>query len=95
MRHGPRIGSGCGLAGARSLWGVEAYAIVQRVPNATPRLRLAGVEVPPDVPPAALESMSSPRLEAEDPEGLADRVAAIRAALAQTTWYLFNPDGWR
>jgi len=36
-----------------------------------------------------------PRLEADDPESLADRIAAVRAAFAQTTWYLFNPEGWR
>jgi hypothetical protein len=74
---------------------VTAYTIVQRVPNATPRLRLAGTDVSRGAPPLAIDSVSLPRLEAEDPEGLADRVAAIRAALAETTWYLFNPDGWR
>jgi hypothetical protein len=74
---------------------VTAYAIVQRVPNATPRLRFAPIDAPGDAPPPAVERVPAPVLEAEDPEGLAERIAAIRAALAQTTWYLFNPDGWR
>jgi hypothetical protein len=71
-----------------------AYAIVQRVPNATPRLRLKVGEVLGG-PAAPVDTASLPRLEAEDPDSLADRLVAVRAALAQTTWYLFNPDGWR
>ena len=75
---------------------MTAYAIVQRVANPMPRLRQAGIDARRDVAaPAPPDAASSPRLEAEDPEGLADRLAAIRAAFAQTTWYLFNPDGWR
>jgi hypothetical protein len=75
---------------------VTAYAIVQRVPNPTPRLRQPAVDARRDlVPLAPPDAASVPRLEADDPDGLAERVAAIRAAIAQTTWYLFSPDGWR
>ena len=78
---------------------MTAYAIVQRVPNATARLRPPGTELSPDstdaAPPGAPDAASLPALEADDPDTLADRLAALRAALAQTTWYLFNPDGWR
>jgi len=78
---------------------VTAYAIVQRVPNATPRLRPSDNELcehPSDAPaPIAPNAASVPALEEDEPESLADRVTALRAALAQTTWYLFNPDGWR
>jgi hypothetical protein len=77
---------------------VTAYAIVQRVPSPAPRLRRMGLS--PDAgmggaQPLVPEPLLRPRLEAEDAEGLAERIAAIRAAFAQTTWYLFNPDGWR
>jgi hypothetical protein len=75
---------------------VTAYAIVERVANPTPRLRQPVGDAPRDLVPLALpDGASLPRLEADDPEGLADRVAAIRMAFAQATWYLFNPDGWR
>jgi hypothetical protein len=79
---------------------VTAYAIVQRVPDATPRLRLTriGNSVDPaanGAPAARLEQAASLRLEADDRESFADRLAALRTALSQTTWYLFNPDGWR
>ena len=75
---------------------MTAYVIVQRVPNRTPRLRLTGNAVRGNpVPPAPPDAASVPRLEADDPESLADRIAAVRAAFAQTTWYLFNPEGWR
>ena len=77
---------------------MTAYAIVQRVPNPAPRFRRMGLS--PDAgiggaQPILPEPLPLPRLEAEDPEGLAERIAAVRAAFAQTTWYLFNPDGWR
>jgi hypothetical protein len=79
--------------------GVTAYAIVDRVPNAAPRLRLVDLDVRPDGAPdlasATLEAASLPQLETEDDESLADRIAAVRTAFAQTTWYLFSPDGWR
>ena len=74
---------------------MTAYAIVQRVPNPTPRLRQPAVDARGDLAALAPDAAALPRLEADDPEGLADRVAAMRAAFAQATWYLFNPDGWR
>jgi hypothetical protein len=73
-----------------------AYAIVQRVPNTTPRLRQPAGDARRALMTLGLpDAAYLPRLEAVDPDGLTDRVAAIRAAFAQTTWYLFNPDGWR
>jgi hypothetical protein len=78
---------------------VTAYAIVQRVPNATPRLRPPDNARSPDwrdlAPPSAPDVASLPALEADDDGSLTDRLAAVRAALAQTTWYLLNSDGWR
>jgi hypothetical protein len=77
---------------------VTAYAIVQRVPNPAPRLRRTGLWPGAGIDgaqPLLPEQLPTPRLEADDPEGLAERFAAVRAAFAQTTWYLLNPDGWR
>jgi hypothetical protein len=79
---------------------VTAYAIVQRVPAAPPRLRSTRGDVRLETaasvaPPLPLEARALPRLEADDPESLADRVVAIRTALGQTTGYLFSPEAWR
>ena len=80
--------------------GVTAYAIVQRVPSAPPRLRRTCTDAAHDAAdlaaqPPPVASVSLPQLEADDPDTLADRIAALRTGLAQATWYLFSPEGWR
>ena len=79
-----------------------AYAVVQRVATVGPRFGRAAAKRAPEADPAAgaadaiAGSLSGPVLESDSgPEALADRVASLRSALAQATWYLFNPEGWR
>jgi hypothetical protein len=81
---------------------MPAYAIVQRVPAGRPRLGLAGAGRRDEPGTSlrqgrpALEAQSAVRIEGDEAdETLAGRLDALRAAFAQTTWYLFNPEGWR
>lgn len=46
-------------------------------------------------PPGPIEPAAHPAIEPDDDEGLAQRLADLRIAWAQTTFYLFSPEAWR
>ncbi len=46
-------------------------------------------------PAGPMEPVAHPAIEPGDGEGLGERLADLRAAWAQTTFYLFSPEAWR
>ena len=77
---------------------MTTYAVVERLGGVSLRLGPVGRGEPDaSAEPAsvALRTSALVDLTPTIPDRLPDRLASIREAWSQATWYLFNPEGWR
>ena len=77
---------------------MTTYAVVERLGGVSLRLGPAGCGEPGASAEAASVALPPPTLVDLTPvlpDTLRNRVASIREAWSQATWYLFNPEGWR
>jgi len=77
---------------------MTTYAVVERLGGVSLRLGPIGRGEPNASAEPAFVALPLPALvdlTPTFPDALRDRVAAIREAWSQATWYLFNPEGWR
>lgn len=75
---------------------MAGYAASSRIDAVAPRARWRRTpDVPAPRPDAALDVTTTELIGRPLDEILAERVAALREGLAQTTFFLFDPNSWR
>ena len=76
---------------------MSGYVVSERIGRASPHLRPGAACRPPDDGEGWIENPSL-EVEVEDAgaeDGLDAWFERLSTAWSQTTWYVFNPEGWR
>ena len=72
---------------------MAGYAVLERV--SSPPRRHVPLDWRVESTAVVVEDVATLSIEGDDTDTLVDRLERFRTALEQTTWYLFNTEGWR